>query len=295
MAAAAPTAKWADEESPLGSPTTTTSAAANTTATAAARKVPTLADLRRKWKNFGPPVENESNLVAVEKSVFLELGSIDKLEKDTRDEIFGLLANSMQAKVEVPLSKLLKAFDAKTKEQTAAVEAAIVEPQPSGTVVASPASSGASGKTWAQVRQERKEAAGQAAATTGTTSSSAHRTTAAAAPTAESCVVRIRNLVDDISPDELRRIFGPENGLGEIKRLFLARDQEGNRRGYAYVTYGTATDAAKAIAKLDKKPFKHVVLVVDYGTPSNRPDSGSAGGGGRGGGGRGGSSMSSRR
>lgn len=40
----------------------------------------------------------------------------------------------------------------------------------------------------------------------------------------------------------------------------------GNRRGFAYLTYYSAEDAAEAIKKNGRLPFRNVILQVDYGT-----------------------------
>ena len=83
-------------------------------------------------------------------------------------------------------------------------------------------------------------------------------------------MIRISNLVDSISQAEIHRLFGPDNDLGRIERLFLARDAEGTRKGFGYITYKRAVDAANAIAKMNKRAFKHVILMVDYGTPQSQ-------------------------
>jgi hypothetical protein len=228
----------------------------------------TMVDVRRTWARFGAAVENDANLTVVEKPVFLELGSIDKIEKESRDEVFDIMARSLQAKVpEGPKGRELRAFDAKAKLETTTQQTASSLPSSPTSMGPSSMTTTASGqkKTWADARKERTGGApGSSGPAMGGPSSAA-----ATRPSgADGNVIRICNLGDDITLEEIRRIFGPDNGLGDIKRVFIAKDAEGNRRGYAYVTYGSSVDANKAVEKMHKKAFKHVVLLVDYGTPN---------------------------
>ena len=88
---------------------------------------------------------------------------------------------------------------------------------------------------------------------------------------AEPCeIIRISNLTEEISQNELYKIFGPRNNIGKIKKIYIAKDNDGNRRGFAFITYADTLTAMKAVETLNKKSFKHTILQVDYGHKLNK-------------------------
>ena len=91
-------------------------------------------------------------------------------------------------------------------------------------------------------------------------------------------VVRISNLQSEISEIEIRRLFGPENGLGCIKQLYVQKDKNNQNVDYAYVAYEKPEEAAAAIAKMNRQHFKHVVLLCDYGAEKRKERGGGGGG-----------------
>ena len=236
----------------------------------------TMEDIRKTWKPFGLALDpgNDKDLTVKDnKPVPLELGSVDPLEKAVRDEIATLMYNSQQARVEAPLQKHLQKLRAQyaTDDVTAQAEAAEKERAAAAAAPAMDAEA-KKGMTWAQAKEARAAAEAQTKAQAAGTSGKP------AEKEVDRTVVRVSNLVDSISTAEIHRLFGPENGLGRIARLYIAKDREQNRRGFCYITYGSTRDAEKAIAKMHRAAFRNVILLVDYGTVS-------AGGGGRGGGG----------
>eukprot|EP01060_Flectonema_neradi_P032543 TRINITY_DN51_c1_g2_i1.p1 TRINITY_DN51_c1_g2~~TRINITY_DN51_c1_g2_i1.p1 ORF type:complete len:260 (+),score=69.64 TRINITY_DN51_c1_g2_i1:47-826(+) len=84
-------------------------------------------------------------------------------------------------------------------------------------------------------------------------------------PRDDSCTVRITNLSEDISEDDLRQLFVK---YGQISRSYVAVDKvTKERRGFAFITFKNREDAAMAIEKLDRHPFNHVILSVGWARP----------------------------
>ena len=221
---------------------------------------PTMAELRAKnWKRFGEATSNPGDLIAKDKPVFLELGSIDAQEKIARDEVMGLMHMSLGHQFSNPKTRLLEKKLEELKSQGASDA---VLPTTSNSM-SSPTSStpgGEKGLTWAAASKAKKES------------------TATAGPGArdkgkgfEHNVIRVQNLVDSISVPELYRIFGTDNGLGKIERFFQPKFGDGDRKPFAYITYHSAAEADAAVKKMNRMQFKNVILEVDYGTDPNAP------------------------
>ncbi|CAI5443724.1 unnamed protein product [Caenorhabditis angaria] len=78
---------------------------------------------------------------------------------------------------------------------------------------------------------------------------------------------RVTNLPQDMDETELREVFGR---IGRITRIFIARDKINNLpKGFAFVTYESRDDAARAIAELNDIRMYHMVLKVEWTRPSN--------------------------
>ena len=205
-----------------------------------------MADIRAGWKKFGKGLENEPGLTQKEQPIPFELGALDADEKKCRDEVVKTMNLSLDAPIKIPQIR-------KSALATAPVAAAT---QQGGTSTSDAVDGGK--KTWAAAKKseaEDKKKAAPAGPKNGPGSN--------ATPNE---VIRISNLTDEISEVEIRRLFGPGNELGDIRRVFIAKDKKGERRGFAYVTYGSVRDAQQAVAKMHKRKFKHAVLLVDYGT-----------------------------
>jgi RNA recognition motif-containing protein len=94
----------------------------------------------------------------------------------------------------------------------------------------------------------------------------------------------VGNLSFNASSDTLRDAFA---AIGEVTDVHIVQDREtGQSRGFAFVTMGTAADAAKAIASLDGSQLDGRALRVNEA--EERQQRGGGGGGGGGGGRRGG-------
>eukprot|EP00754_Rhynchopus_humris_P016878 Rhum_TRINITY_DN14533_c24_g2::Rhum_TRINITY_DN14533_c24_g2_i1::g.99099::m.99099/K03248/EIF3G; translation initiation factor 3 subunit G len=80
--------------------------------------------------------------------------------------------------------------------------------------------------------------------------------------------VRITNLSEDISDDDLHLLF---RKYGQITRSYIAVDRNtSQRRGFGFITFKTREEAAAAIAALDRHPLKHVILEVGWAQPQKQ-------------------------
>lgn len=78
---------------------------------------------------------------------------------------------------------------------------------------------------------------------------------------------RVTNLPQEMNEDELRDLFGK---IGRVIRIFIARDKvTGLPKGFAFVTFESRDDAARAIAELNDIRMYHMVLKVEWTRPSN--------------------------
>ena len=220
---------------------------------------PTLSmvDYRAKhWKRFGKALTHTEAVATVEASLLLELGNLDPIEKTAREEVQKQINAS--ATVTVPQTQEIARI---RKLMLMGSE----PPAPAAPVAAPAESAPKEKKTWASARTKKEK-----------------ETNAPKTGEILPNVVRISNLQSEISETEIRRLFGSENGLGRIKRLYVQKDKNNQNVGFAYVTYEKTEEAAAAIAKMNRQHFKHVILLCDYGT--QRKERGGGGGGGGGGG-----------
>ncbi|KAI3437982.1 hypothetical protein D9Q98_000426 [Chlorella vulgaris] len=80
--------------------------------------------------------------------------------------------------------------------------------------------------------------------------------------------VRVSNLSEDVTEDDLADLFGP---FGPIQRIYVAKDREtGESRGFAFINFIHREDANRAIAKLDGFGYDNLILSVSMAAP--RPE-----------------------
>jgi translation initiation factor 3 subunit G len=78
----------------------------------------------------------------------------------------------------------------------------------------------------------------------------------------DSNTLRVTNLSEDTTDDDLRELFGR---FGRISRVFLAKDRETNRtKGFAFVSFYDRADAVRAMEKLDKKGYDNLIIRVEF-------------------------------
>lgn len=212
----------------------------------------TMVDHRATWKPFGDSVNAEKDLFATEATVVLELGEVDPLEKQCRDEVARMWGDVERQTVTVKDPNLARY--AATAKAKAAEDAANAAKAAAASPAASPNTDG-KGKTWGQAQKDKRDTAKAVELSKDSGEKLAKN------------VVRISNLSDMINEIELRRLFGEENNLPPIQRLFIAVDKETNqRRGFAYITYKSDADGERVVNKMNPTKFKNTVLKVDFGT-----------------------------
>ena len=78
----------------------------------------------------------------------------------------------------------------------------------------------------------------------------------------DSNTLRVTNLSEDVTDDDLRDLFGR---FGRISRVFLAKDRDTNRtKGFAFVSFHERADAVRAMEKLDKKGYDNLIIRVEF-------------------------------
>jgi len=84
----------------------------------------------------------------------------------------------------------------------------------------------------------------------------------------EGATIRVTNLSEDTKESdlsELFRVFGP------ISRIYLAKDKNtGLSKGFAFINFVYREDAARAIEKLSRFGYDHLILHVEWAKPSNK-------------------------
>ncbi|XP_004347918.1 eIF3-p44 [Capsaspora owczarzaki ATCC 30864] len=74
--------------------------------------------------------------------------------------------------------------------------------------------------------------------------------------------IRISNLSDDTRESDVGDLCSP---FGRVQRTFLVRDKvTGASKGFAFVSFGSRDEAAKAIEKLHGHGYDHLILSVDW-------------------------------
>lgn len=78
----------------------------------------------------------------------------------------------------------------------------------------------------------------------------------------DSTTLRVSNLSEDITEDELRGLF---SRFGRIARCHLVRDREtGRNRGFAFVCYDDRADADRAAQKLNGYGLDNLIMRVEF-------------------------------
>jgi len=76
--------------------------------------------------------------------------------------------------------------------------------------------------------------------------------------------LRVTNLSEFAKEGDLQDLF---SSVGRLQRTYLAKDDQGLSRGFAFVTYYTREDALKAIAKLNGYGYDNLILQVSFAKP----------------------------
>ncbi|KEG11816.1 RNA-binding protein [Trypanosoma grayi] len=193
----------------------------------------TVVDIRAKWKRFGKDAGNMQDLVSRDPPIVLELGDVDPLERVARDEVVRLMNEAERMKIEVTDPRLQRFAKIKEEQRKAALEEAAPSDQ-------------AKERTWAAARGEK---------------SSAQR------KEDTDRRLRITNISDDISKEELYNIFDTDEY--HIEKLFLPKDSvTGNYRGFAFITFEDADQADRCLRKTKGTArFKNTVMRIARALP----------------------------
>ena len=80
--------------------------------------------------------------------------------------------------------------------------------------------------------------------------------------------VRVSNLDDDITEDDLSNAFGR---YGQIKNLFMGRDKETKLSlGFSYITFETRKDAERAYNMMKGKPLGYSIIQLEWAKSVSR-------------------------
>eukprot|EP00158_Paraphelidium_tribonemae_P001957 Partr_v1_DN24994_c0_g1_i1_m45263 putative Component of the eukaryotic translation initiation factor 3 (eIF-3) complex len=81
----------------------------------------------------------------------------------------------------------------------------------------------------------------------------------------DSSTLRITNLSEDTTDEDLHRLFAP---FGPFYRCFLSKDRDSGRcKGFAYVGYRSHSDAERALEVMNGKGFDNLILKVEWSAP----------------------------
>jgi translation initiation factor 3 subunit G len=78
--------------------------------------------------------------------------------------------------------------------------------------------------------------------------------------------VRVSNLPDSVTEEDLKELFKP---FGTIERIFVAKDRITKvSKGFAFVTYKDKSSAEKAISRVNRHGYDHLILSVEWAQPA---------------------------
>ncbi|CCW66515.1 unnamed protein product [Phytomonas sp. Hart1] len=184
-------------------------------------------DLRAGLKRFGKATADQSNIVSKEPPLALELGAVDQFERESRNEVKRLLHEVGNTEVKVNDSHL----QIIVKEEHL--------------------------KRQAEMANALKTDAGNRETTWGS-----NRTNAPKERDSQDFKrrVRVTNVGDNITEDNLRNIFGSDGAV--VERVYLPRDRDTNQnKGFAFITFKEVSMAEQILKRHDYK-FKNVVMHV---------------------------------
>jgi len=84
----------------------------------------------------------------------------------------------------------------------------------------------------------------------------------------EGATVRVTNLSEDVKESDLQDLF---KRFGKISRIYLAKDKHtGLSKGFAFINFEHREDASRAIEKLSRFGYDHLILNVEWAKPSTK-------------------------
>ncbi|CCW60672.1 unnamed protein product [Phytomonas sp. EM1] len=184
-------------------------------------------DIRAAFKRFGKGTSDQSQIVSKEAPLALELGSVDQFERESRNEVKRFMNEVSNTDVKVPdLHLQIIVKEENLKRQAEAAKASKVDSSNGET-------------TWGSNR----------------TSAPKERDTQDFKRR-----VRVTNVGDNITEENLRAIFSENNCV--VERIYLPRDRDTKQnKGFAFITFSDASMAERTFKRRDYK-FKNVVMRV---------------------------------
>jgi len=86
----------------------------------------------------------------------------------------------------------------------------------------------------------------------------------------DSATIRVTNISEDTTEDDLRDLFRP---YGHTTRIYLAKDKFTHKsRGFAFISYTTRNEAQRAITALNDKGYDNLILHVEFAQPREREE-----------------------
>ncbi|GAA5821048.1 hypothetical protein JCM3770_004351 [Rhodotorula araucariae] len=80
--------------------------------------------------------------------------------------------------------------------------------------------------------------------------------------------LRVTNLSEDATDQDMWDLFGRFAQRGRINRIYLGRDQETNLcKGFGFVSFEDKADAEAAMKKVHGLPYDHLILQVQWSVP----------------------------
>eukprot|EP00538_Stauroneis_constricta_P013690 CAMPEP_0119556586 /NCGR_PEP_ID=MMETSP1352-20130426/8486_1 /TAXON_ID=265584 /ORGANISM="Stauroneis constricta, Strain CCMP1120" /LENGTH=329 /DNA_ID=CAMNT_0007603561 /DNA_START=50 /DNA_END=1039 /DNA_ORIENTATION=+ len=223
--------------------------------------------LRRKWKPFGQAltdIKNENaqaSTIQSKDDIFIEdpNADTDLQDEDPTKAIAGNL-NEFWAKQQ--RRQLERKYD--------------VGGEPEGDAA------GGAGGGWTQVGAGGASAVGGAASATGKyvppsargglSSGNAFKPERRAD---DLNTIRVTNISESTTEADLQDLFNP---FGRISRVYLAKDKETFRsRGFAFVSFVSKDDAARAMEKLQGYGYDHLILKLEWARPNTPKDPATSG------------------
>ncbi|GAA5870343.1 hypothetical protein JCM8547_006609 [Rhodosporidiobolus lusitaniae] len=92
---------------------------------------------------------------------------------------------------------------------------------------------------------------------------------------AEFPTLRVTNLSEDASDNDMWELFGRFANRGRISRIYVGKDQEtGLCKGFGFVSFEDKQDAETALAKVHGLPYDHLILQVQWSVPKGDKEGG---------------------
>ncbi|KAG0653961.1 translation initiation factor eIF3 subunit g [Rhodotorula mucilaginosa] len=89
--------------------------------------------------------------------------------------------------------------------------------------------------------------------------------------------LRVTNLSEDATDQDMWELFGRFANRGRINRIYVGKDQEtGLCKGFGFVSFEDRSDAEAAMKKVHGLPYDHLILQVQWSVPKEQRTDGPA-------------------